>query len=399
MSVQVGDVISLSHIDIGAVDDLPSAAEISVARTLRERQSNCTACASDEKGEGGECKSCGSKKNATPEASDDQHEGKGKTRETAKSSDSKQSGKDGKQHQDKRTPQNTDKDGNEISYLIEVEFKGRRKQLYRNERPLELALGDLVVVEAERGIDAGHVCAMGRIATDRLRVAYNNEKPLFAAVRRANKKDRDRYEQNQKAEKEAFSVYKERVKAFNLEMKPVDAEWQFDHHRLTFFFTAPKQVDFRQLVRDLASIFSTRIELRQISPRDESKRVGGLGICGRELCCSTFLNRFEYINLDHAKVQQLAQNPTKLSGLCGRLKCCLLYEIDYYVSALKNYPPLDSEIRTPEGNAKIFKIDIFKDQVHLYYARSSTYDTLSLPELNKLRKAGKVKMPRQPKPA
>ena len=389
MGDQSGSIVTLSHIGLGKIDDLPDAASVHVAKTIRNRKSNCDAsCGKDDGG----CENCGSKSGASASADH------GGATESA-DANGKSAAKTAVKHNDADSPAepdspNEDGDkGKSYSHIIEVEFKSRRKQLYRNEKHLELALGDLVVVEAERGLDAGRVSAMGRIANEKMHIIYKGEEPLFQVVRKANKKDQERYDQNKASEKEAFSVFKERIKHFTLDMKGVDAEWQFDHHRLTLFFTAPRQVDFRSLVRDLAAIFTTRIELRQISPRDEAKRVGGVGICGRELCCSTFLNRFEYITLEHAREQQLAQNPTKLSGLCGRLKCCLLYEIDYYTSALKNYPPLNSTIVTADGAGKMFKIDIFRDEVHLYYGKSGNYGTLSLNDLNALRREGKVLAP------
>ncbi len=390
MGDQSGSIVTLSHIDLGKIDDLPDAASVHVAKTIRNRKSNCDAsCGKDDGG----CENCGSKSEAAASSAQDgaasesaEVNGKSAAKTAIKQKDSDSPA-------DPHSPADEGDKGKSYSHIIEVEFKSRRKLLYRNEKHLELALGDLVIVEAERGLDAGRVSAMGRIANEKMHIIYKGEEPLFQVVRKANKKDQERYDQNKASEKEAFSVFKERIKHFALDMKGVDAEWQFDHHRLTLFFTAPRQVDFRSLVRDLAAIFTTRIELRQISPRDEAKRVGGVGICGRELCCSTFLNRFEYITLDHAREQQLAQNPTKLSGLCGRLKCCLLYEIDYYTSALKNYPPLNSTIVTADGAGKMFKIDIFRDEVHLYYGKSGNYGTVTLSDLNKLRRDGKVLAP------
>lgn len=390
MGDQSGSIVTLSHIGLGKIDDLPDAASVHVAKTIRNRKSNCDAsCGKDDGG----CENCGSKSEAAATSAHDGAASEGAEANGKSTAKTAVKQKDADSPADPDSPADEGETGKSYSHIIEVEFKSRRKLLYRNEKHLELALGDLVVVEAERGLDAGRVSAMGRIANEKMHIIYKGEEPLFQVVRKANKKDQERYDQNKASEKEAFSVFKERIKHFSLDMKGVDAEWQFDHHRLTLFFTAPRQVDFRSLVRDLAAIFTTRIELRQISPRDEAKRVGGVGICGRELCCSTFLNRFEYITLDHAREQQLAQNPTKLSGLCGRLKCCLLYEIDYYTSALKNYPPLNSTIVTADGAGKMFKIDIFRDEVHLYYGKSGNYGTVTLSDLNKLRRDGKVLAP------
>lgn len=368
----MASVVPMSHISIDHQDDMVSAAETSVAGSLRNRKSHCTACGSKDgtpKGKGkkeGACKSCGS-------------------------SDTKESDEpDELSYGVEKPPPQPDHD-----IIVEVAFKGRKHGVYLNEKKIPLALGDLVVIEAERGTDAGRISAVGRTARRRIAVAYDNKEPLLRVVRKATPEDHRRCEDNRKAEAEALSVCKERVRSFHLDMKVIDCEWQFDHNRLTFYFTAPQQVDFRELIKDLASIFSVRIELRQISPREEARRVGGIGVCGLELCCTTHLSRFEYITIDHAKVQGLANNPNKLSGQCGRLKCCLLFEIDNYVSALKNYPPLESVIQTKDGNGKIFKIDIFRDEVHLYYDKSSSYGTLSLTELNVLRRAGKIAAPRR----
>ncbi len=369
----MGNVVTLSHIQIDHQDELASAAETSVAGSLRNRKSHCTACGSKDgkpTGKGkkeGACKSCGSGTKENADTADELSYGIEKLKEP------------------------------DFDVVLEVEFKGRKRQIYLNEKRLPIALGDLIIVEAERGSDAGRVCSVGRNARRRIDVAYEGRDPMLRVLRKATQDDERRQEDNRKAEQEALSVCRERVKSFNLDMKVIDCEWQFDHNRLTFYFTAPQQVDFRELIKDLASIFSVRIELRQISPREEARRVGGVGICGMELCCTTHLSKFEYITIEHAKVQGLANNPNKLSGQCGRLKCCLLYEIDNYVSALKNYPPLDSLLHTKDGTGKMFKIDIFRDEVHIFYEKNSTYGVMSLEDLNALRHAGKIAPPREPR--
>src|SRR5690606_13129762 len=157
------------------------------------------------------------------------------------------------------------------------------------------------------------------------------------------------------------------IDRLKLPMKLVDVEWQFDLSKVTFFFTADHRVDFRQLVRDLASRFRTRVELRQIGARDEAGRVGGIGSCGRELCCSTWLQEFKPVSTQAAKIQSLPLNPVRLSGQCGRLKCCLNYELEQYMSALKNFPPVDTRVRTDEGMAIVQKLDIFRDMVWLEF--------------------------------
>jgi cell fate regulator YaaT (PSP1 superfamily) len=186
------------------------------------------------------------------------------------------------------------------------------------------------------------------------------------------------------SERQAFSVCKTRIESFELPMDLVEAEWQFDHRKLTFYFTADGRVDFRALVRDLAAIFNTRIELRQIPVRDAAKRLGGMGVCGRELCCSTYLGQYEHITLDHARIQQIPPNPSKLSGQCGRLKCCLLFEIDTYVEGMKKFPPLESTITTERGTGVIQKIDLFRESLYVHHAGVSEWEMLTLEEYNNL---------------
>ncbi len=219
--------------------------------------------------------------------------------------------------------------------------------------------------------------------------------PVLSLQRIASPEDILRIKENREHEKDIVREVKAKTKEAGLDMKIVDAEWQFDRSRLSIYFSAPQRVDFRELVQELARTYHARIELRQIPAREEAKRLGGIGPCGLELCCSTFLNEFEQINLDHAKAQLLPPNISKLSGMCGRLKCCLLFEIDNYVSALKNYPPLDSFVHLTEGRARMIKIDIFSDTVTVIGESTGTFHTVSLEELNALRRNGKVEAPRE----
>jgi cell fate regulator YaaT (PSP1 superfamily) len=174
-------------------------------------------------------------------------------------------------------------------------------------------------------------------------------------------------------------------------MKITDAEWQFDKQRLTIYFTAPQRIDFRDLVKDLARIFKTRIELRQISTREETKRLGnGVGCCGLILCCNSFLHEFSHITLDHARIQQLSNNVTKLSGNCGRLKCCLLFEYQQYKTELDKYPPIGSQIILKDTNARITKIDVFKDLVFMQRADSNKIINSNLKEINEYANKGMI---------
>lgn len=282
------------------------------------------------------------------------------------------------------------------SPFIEVEFKGKRKALFSNEHNLSIRLGDYVVVEVDRGIDLGKVCAVGRIALRKLERIYNGNVPHFRILRVASQKDLEKYHANREDEKKALKICEGLIQQYKLtEMNLVDAEWQFDRKRITFYFTAPHQVDFRRLVRALAARFRARIELRQVSPREVAKRFGFVGICGKELCCTTFLPPSQHITIAAAESQQLPLNPTRLSGVCGRLKCCLLYELDLYVEALKEFPPLNAVVVLPEDRGQIIKIDIFKKMVTLYLEKAQTYQNFSLEEIQKLWKDGNILVDQQ----
>jgi cell fate regulator YaaT (PSP1 superfamily) len=349
-SPATGTVISLSKIQIPQKDNLGNAADTSVAASLRKRKSNCSACGDDG------CSSCDS----------------GCGHGESNSEQEKQSAQAASEQQE---------------WLAEISFKARRKALFRKKHGVRAALSDLVLVETDHGMDAGVITAVGKIARARPNGA---EEPVFSVVRIASKEEMERNQENREHEKEIVQSVKNKVREFNLDMKIVDAEWQFDRSRLSVYFTAPQRVDFRELVKDLARTYKARIELRQIPAREEARRIGGIGPCGLELCCSTFLHDFSQITLDHARVQQLPPNISKLSGMCGRLKCCLLFEIDNYVSALRNYPPLDSLLELPEGRAKMIKVDIFTDTVTAIHEGSGSFISLSLQQVNDLRRAGKV---------
>ncbi len=335
----------------GPENDPDNMAEQMVSRTLRGRESKCTAnCGSGSCGSGGGCSSggCGTTTSLV-ELIVNQFE-----------------------YTDTRR-------------VIEVRYKGARKEFVEVEdEELLLRVNDLVLVESERGTDAGFVSMTGSLVHAKRKAKKISGEPLGKLLRKAAAADGERFNRNRSSELEAMRVCRARIEAFNLPMKLVDAEWQFDHHRITFYFTAEGRVDFRELVRDLAAIFRTRIELRQIAVRDEAKRIGGMGVCGLELCCTTHLGRYEHITLDHAKAQGLQLNPTKLSGQCGRLKCCLLYELDAYVDGLKRFPPVESTVRTSLGEGRVQKIDIFRDIIYLYHQPTDQWETLTLDQLNEL---------------
>ncbi len=248
------------------------------------------------------------------------------------------------------------------SELVEVAFKGNRTGIYSNSVGITTKTGDYVIVEAERGEDAGVVIALGRVVT--LKEIETEPQQL---MRIASPEDIEKIKQNREEEEKAFEICKEKISKHNLNMKLVDVEYQFDRNKLTFYFTSDQRVDFRQLVRDLAAKYRTRIELRQIGVRDEAKRIGGYGTCGYKLCCNTFMREFETITTQYAKEQLLPMNPSKLSGVCGRLKCCLAFEKLFYISELEKYPEVDKQINTPHGQGIVDKIDIFHGTIYVRF--------------------------------
>lgn len=273
--------------------------------------------------------------------------------------------------------------------LVEVTFKAGRKGIYRNVQHLDLQIGDFVIVVADRGIDFGSVHMTGELVRLRVKAKGQVESGEFPnIVRVATLPDIERWETNREAEKEAFYIGRKAIDRLALPMKLVDVEWQFDQKKVTFYFTAEHRVDFRQLVRDLARKFRTRVELRQIGARDETARLGGLGSCGRELCCSTWLQEFKPVSTQTAKIQNLPLNPVRLSGQCGRLKCCLNYELEQYMTALESFPRVDTPITTPYGRGTIQKLDIFKSIVWIQY-QDGTWEDKSLTEIAPMLDASK----------
>jgi len=242
--------------------------------------------------------------------------------------------------------------------LVLVQFKGHRKGYYHNRRNLELAVGQYCLVEADRGRDMGRVNYVGPGKDDWWKLAHKQ-----GVVQLAGERDLARLHDNRGDEWEFWDICREKILARKLKMNLVTVERQFDHKKITFYFTADKRVDFRELVRDLAGIFRTRIELRQIGVRDEARLKGGLGICGREFCCSTFLHDFVPVTLKMAKVQQLPLNPSKLSGPCGRLRCCLTYENEVYRRARQDLPRVGTSVSTPEGSGTVRKLDLLQETV------------------------------------
>jgi cell fate regulator YaaT (PSP1 superfamily) len=250
-----------------------------------------------------------------------------------------------------------------MAKALEIEFKGGRKAFYANPQEFPFTVGDIVVVQSDKGEDLGRVINLGSLVDRR---AGDQELPLI--LRKPSKKDFRQAQENTSLEREAFSDCRKRIEEHGLEMKLVDVEYQFDRNKITFYFTSNTRVDFRALVRDLAGRYRTRIELRQTGVRDEAKRIGGVGVCGRNLCCTTFLREFEPVVTQFAKDQNLALNPTKLSGSCGRLMCCLRYEREFYSKAIEKFPEIGTTIRMEKGIGVLKKIDVFKESVTVEYA-------------------------------
>jgi cell fate regulator YaaT (PSP1 superfamily) len=239
--------------------------------------------------------------------------------------------------------------------VVGVRFKNAGKIYYFDPGDLSIQKDDFVIVETVRGVE------YGKIVIARKQVGEHDVVlPLKKVVRIADQKDRMIVEENKQAAQEAYQVCNEKVIAHQLDMKLVDVEYTFDRNKVIFYFTADGRVDFRELVKDLAAIFRTRIELRQIGVRDEAKMLGGIGPCGRMLCCSTFLGDFDPVSIKMAKDQNLSLNPTKISGLCGRLMCCLKYENDEYEAAKEQLPDLGEMIDTPLGTGKVVGLNILE---------------------------------------
>ena len=281
--------------------------------------------------------------------------------------------------------------------LVEVHFKGQRKAYFEWHEPEPLRAREPVIVESERGLDFGLVSATGAVAKqkcDRCQGCALGEKerggdverqrqapePTRRVVRRATTADRRVHDELRQGEDDVRRKVREKADTHKLDMKVSDAEWQWDRNKLTVFFTAEKRVDFRALVRELASQFRTRIELRQIGVRDEAARLGGIGRCGRELCSATFLTELRPIGLHIAKDQRLSLNPAQISGPCGRLLCCLRFEHEFYVQSRKRFPKEGKVLATAKGFEKVHSIDIFRDRVTMR-GEDGAFRTVELVEL------------------
>lgn len=252
--------------------------------------------------------------------------------------------------------------------LVEVRFKNSRKEYFRNAEGLPLKIGDIVATEAKSGHDIGQVTLTGELVRFQLKKKkIKEESETFSRIYRiANQNDIDKWQAARDREAEVQKRAREMAIFLRLEMKISDVEFQGDGSKATFYYTAESRVDFRQLIKDMAQAFGVRIEMRQIGLRQEASRLGGVGSCGRELCCSTWLTDFRSVSTAAARYQQLSLNPQKLAGQCGKLKCCLNFELDAYRKALKNFPRTETKLHTEKGIAVCQKVDIFKG--HMWYA-------------------------------
>ena len=242
--------------------------------------------------------------------------------------------------------------------VIGVKFKRVGKTYYFSPNGTDPKVGDNVIVETARGVEYGRVAMAIKEVSDEEIVA-----PLKPIIRVATAEDAVTLEENKKKQAEAFKICEEKIAKHNLDMKLVDVEYTFDCNKILFYFTSDKRVDFRELVKDLASVFRTRIELRQIGVRDEAKMLGGLGVCGRNLCCVQYLDDFQPVSIKMAKEQGLSLNPTKISGNCGRLMCCLKYEQDCYEELLKVTPRVGAIVSTPKGKGNVVSVSLLKEKV------------------------------------
>jgi len=253
--------------------------------------------------------------------------------------------------------------------VVGVRFRSAGKIYYFDPGDLEINLNEYSIVETARGIEFGQVVVPNREVPEEEIVA-----PLKKVLRVATEEDIKHAEENKKKENEAFEICLKKIEEHKLDMKLIDVEYTFDNNKILFYFTADGRVDFRELVKDLAAIFRTRIELRQIGVRDESKMMGGIGICGRILCCSSFLGEFQPVSIKMAKEQGLSLNPAKISGVCGRLMCCLKYEQDVYEEMLSRIPKVDAIVETPEGQGVVVEVNLLKEIIKVKLNKDNETD-------------------------
>ncbi len=252
--------------------------------------------------------------------------------------------------------------------IVGIRFKKLGKIYFFNPCDIEFEKGQSAIVETARGVELGEVAIANRIIDDSKIVA-----PLKDVIRLATEEDIKRYEENEKKSKEAYAVCEKKIQEHKLDMKLVDVEYTFDGTKLLFYFTADGRIDFRDLVKDLAAIYKTRIELRQIGVRDEVKMLGGYGMCGRELCCCNHLGDLNPVSIKMAKEQGLSLNPTKISGLCGRLMCCLKHEQEVYEEKLSRLPSVGSIVKTPDGKGTVEDVEVLREIIKVKIEKDGSF--------------------------
>lgn len=277
-----------------------------------------------------------------------------------------------------------------MAIVVGVRFKKPGKVYLFDPGELKIGLGDSLVVETVRGVELGE-CASEPYESGDAEIVP----PLRRVIRVATEADVKQVEHNRERERSAYTICQEKIVGHKIEMKLVDVEYAFDNSKIVFYFTANGRVDFRSLVKDLAAVFKTRIELRQIGVRDEAKMLGGLGPCGRPICCGSFLGDFQPVSIKMAKEQSLSLNPTKISGLCGRLMCCLKYEQDNYEEARHRLPRLGKEVITPDGRGNVVELNVLKETAKV---RIVTQDTAEIKEY-KSTELKRIAPPEPPRPA
>ena len=275
--------------------------------------------------------------------------------------------------------------------VIGVRFENAGKLYFFDQGDMWPTPGDYVLVETSRGIEFGEVVTGIKEIDD-----ATLQSPLKPVVRIASAEDLQHFKDNKAAEKEAYQVCQKKISEHKLDMKLVSVEYTFDNSKILFYFTANGRVDFRSLVKDLAGVFKTRIELRQIGVRDEAKMLGGLGVCGRPICCGTFLGDFQPVSIKMAKEQNLSLNPTKISGVCGRLMCCLKYEQDQYEQTRKKMPKVGKEVITPDGPGVVWDLNVIKETVCVRIQKGDSSELRDYP-MEEVQRPGAA--PRREEPA
>ncbi len=269
---------------------------------------------------------------------------------------------------------------------IGVRFRKAGKVYYFDPGEFEIKEGDNVIVETARGVE------FGCVVMEKQDISQEDiVKPLKNVIRKVTEKDREIDRENREKEEKAYDICLKKIEKHGLEMKLINVEYTFDNNKILFYFTADGRVDFRELVKDLASVFRTRIELRQIGVRDESKMMGGVGVCGRVLCCNSFLCDFEPVSIKMAKEQGISLNPAKISGACGRLMCCLKYEQDAYADSVSRAPREGSEVKTPEGHGVVTGISLLKEKVRVRLDMNGETDlkVFDMKDVNEIRNANR----------